>query len=97
MPFVGAVLRHALGGAHVRSDQSELGRRKAERIQALEARGHVRVVAAAGQPGAIDRPDGVADLAGQTIVVGTIERAGKSVMGMRVFPAVTSICVVRYR
>ena len=65
-----------------------VGRRKAERIQALEARGHVRVVAAAGQPGAIDRPDGVADLVGQTIVAGTIERAGKSIMGMRVFPAV---------
>ena len=65
-----------------------ISKRKAERTQELASLGYVRVVAAAGQPGAVDRPDGVADLAGQTIVAGTIERAGNSVMGMRVFPAV---------
>jgi len=51
-------------------------KRKAERVKAIEAAGHARVVAAAGRPGA-----------GQTFAAEAIERAGGRVTGMRVFPA----------
>ena len=63
-------------------------KRKAERLKAIEAAGHARVVAAAGRPGAVERPDGVTALAGQTFAASAIERAGGRVTGMRVFPAV---------
>jgi len=62
-------------------------KRKAERVKAIEAAGHARVVAAAGRPGAVERPDGVTALAGQTFAAEAIERAGGRVTGMRVFPA----------
>ena len=62
-------------------------KRKAERLKAIEAAGHARVVAAAGRPGAVERPDGVTALAGQTFAASAIERAGGRVTGVRVFPA----------
>jgi hypothetical protein len=62
-------------------------KRKAERLKAIEASGHARVVAAAGRPGAVERPDGVTALAGQTFAASAIERAGGRVTGVRVFPA----------
>ena len=60
--------------------------RKAERLKAIAALAHARVVAAAGQPGAVERPDGVAALVGQIFVAATLEHAGKRVAGLRVFP-----------
>ena len=50
--------------------------RKAERLKAIAALAHARVVAAAGQPGAVERPDGVAALVGQIFVAATLEHAG---------------------
>ena len=49
-------------------------KRKAERVKAIEAAGHARVVAAAGRPGAVERSDGVTALAGQTFAAEAIER-----------------------
>lgn len=67
-----------------------IGKRKAERLSEIEQRGWARVVEAAGRLGAIERPEGLAVLAGETFELGELVRVRNVTVGMRAFPAAGS-------